>query len=168
MNTVFKPSTTSSPQKTPIELREEVPLILSGSSFDHIQFQLISLRPRRPPRTAPSLSSSISSLAGASNDSPRSSTADVNVSGQFIIGNKSFPSNTITLSSSQSLASASQTLLSSESLNEEGHDEMLQTKLTNNKNSLSPTYQLANKFRILTKSSDVRDMKFNSNMNSLF
>lgn len=54
-----------------------------------------------------------------------------------------------------SLASASQTLLSSESLNEEAHDELIQTKLPANKNSLSPTYQLASKFRILTKSFDV-------------
>jgi hypothetical protein len=28
----------------------------------------------------------VSSLAGAANDSPRSSTTDVNISGQFIIG----------------------------------------------------------------------------------
>ncbi|CAF3710925.1 unnamed protein product, partial [Adineta steineri] len=120
-NTIFKPTTTSSPQKTPIELREE----------------LTSVRPRRPPRTAPSLSSSVSSLAGASNDSPRSSTTDVNVSGQFII------------------ASASQTLLSTESLNEETNDEIIQTKTDNNhKKSLSPTHLLANKIRALTKSSE--------------
>ncbi|CAF0752403.1 unnamed protein product [Rotaria sp. Silwood1] len=121
-NTIFKPTTTSSPQKNPIELREE----------------LISVRPRRPLRTAPSLSSSVSSLAGASNDSPRSSTADVNVSGQFII------------------ASASQTLLSSESLNEESTDEILQSKSNNNtnKNSTSPSHQLVNKIRQLTKSSE--------------
>ncbi|CAF1392432.1 unnamed protein product [Adineta ricciae] len=119
-STVFKPTTTSSPQKTPIELREE----------------LTSVRPRRPPRTAPSLSSSVSSLAGASNDSPRSSTADINISGQFII------------------ASASQTLLSSESLNVESTEETPPSKVNNNKTSFSPTHQLANKLRALTKSSE--------------
>ncbi|CAF3676261.1 unnamed protein product [Rotaria socialis] len=120
-STIFKPTSTSSPQKTTIELRE----------------QLTSVRPRRPPRTAPSLSSSVSSLAGASNDSPRSSTTDMNISGQFVI------------------ASASQTLLSSESLNEELNSENLQAKLNNiNKKPLSPTHQLANKIRSLTKSSE--------------
>ena len=38
MNTAFKPSTTSSPQKTPIELREEVPHILSCLFFFMINF----------------------------------------------------------------------------------------------------------------------------------
>ena len=54
------------------------------------------------------------------------------------------------------LASASQTLLSSESLNEEFNDETTQTKPTNNKNTLSPTQHLANKLRALTKSSEVK------------
>jgi hypothetical protein len=53
-------------------------------------------------------------------------------------------------------ASASQTLLSSESLNEESNDEI---KL--NKNSFSPTHQLTNMFRALTKSSDVNKQKKN-------
>ncbi|CAF4753736.1 unnamed protein product, partial [Rotaria magnacalcarata] len=57
--------------------------------------------------------SSVSSLAGASNDSTRSSTTDMNISGQFVV------------------ASASQTLLSSESLNEELNSENLQAKLNN-------------------------------------
>ncbi|CAF0977176.1 unnamed protein product, partial [Adineta steineri] len=97
-NTIFKPTTTSSPQKTPIELREE----------------LTSVRPRRPPRTAPSLSSSVSSLAGASNDSPRSSTTDVNVSGQFIIDNKhkkSLPSTHLLANKIRALTKSSEQLI---------------------------------------------------------
>lgn len=34
MNTIFKPTTTSSPQKTPIELREEVIDVLHFLLFD--------------------------------------------------------------------------------------------------------------------------------------
>jgi hypothetical protein len=61
------------------------------------------------------------------------------------------------------IASASQALLSSESLNEEPNDEIIQSKLNNNnpKNSLSPTHQLTNKFRGLTKSSDVKKLLCN-------
>ena len=60
---------------------------------------------------------------------------------------------------SRILASASQTLLSTESLNDELDTESKQTKENNNnnnaKNSLSPTYQLVSKLRTLTKSSEV-------------
>jgi len=101
--TIFRPTTTSSPQKTPIELREE----------------LTSVRPRRPQRTVPSSSSSVSSLAGASNDSPRSSTADISASGQSFVAsasqtlsfNEDFVQNPISPTKRRALTRSSEQLL---------------------------------------------------------
>lgn len=55
------------------------------------------------------------------------------------------------------LASASQTLLSSESLTDELNDDLGASKMSSqSKTPLSPTHQLANKIRALTRSSEVR------------